>query len=118
MKTKKSLLIVAVLLLAAITVQVFALAAVQAVSCVPSLSFTGTTANVGVSASGNPTDSLSVYVTLKRGNVLIDGWSDTGTGTIDFSATAAVVKGQTYTVTATLTVNGVRQNPVSVSGTC
>jgi len=83
------------------------------------LTFSGTAATGSVSVDGNSSsDTISVYVELWRGNILIKSWTDSGTGSIDSSRTATVAHGKTYTLKAYATINGVSLPMASVTRTC
>lgn len=54
---------------------------------------------------------------LWQGSTLIASWNKTGTGRVDFSETATIVNGLSYTLTVSGTVDGVAFTPRSVTKT-
>lgn len=83
----------------------------------PVLSFSGTTANCSVLVT-SPTKQINVTLSLWQGNILIDSWSGSGTTVVSVQGTASVVKGRTYTLQATGTVDGEPINAAPVTRTC
>lgn len=85
----------------------------------PSLSFSKTTATCAVDCRGNSSsDALAVTLTLRENGTLVAGWSDSGTGSVTLSKPYAATSGASYTLTLSYSINGVAQDPVSVSATC
>lgn len=83
------------------------------------LTFTGTTANCTLFYNcQKSTDTVSAEVDLMHNGTSLQHWSPSGTGSLALSETVAVEKGKTYTLVAVITVNGEKQNPVSISKTC
>lgn len=77
-------------------------------TCRAYLSFTGTTANCSIRVKGSSGDAIEATLVLcdKQGNEIMT-WSDlSGTSSLSFSGKASVVRGQTYTLTASATVEG------------
>ena len=81
------------------------------------LSFCGTTGNCAVLVT-SPTKQIDVTLSLWQGNILIDSWSGSGTTVVSVQGTASVVKGRTYTLQATGTVDGEPITVVPVTRTC
>ena len=71
----------------------------------PTLSFSGTTANCSVSITeiGKP---INATLQLWHGNTLIKSWSGNGTNHLIISGTCKVMRGQSYTLKASGTING------------
>lgn len=84
--------------------------------CLLKLEFSGTNANCSVKILGSGT--INATLELWHGSTLIASWSDTGTNRLTISGTAAVLHGQTYTLTVTGTVSGVMINATPVTKTC
>lgn len=85
----------------------------------PSIAFDGTTAQCSVSVTADHTsDNITIVVKLWRNNQCIKTWDDSGTGYLIFDKTTTVTKGYAYTLTADVTLDGVRQPTASVTGTC
>lgn len=63
-------------------------------------------------------DKIAVTVTLCEGSTWIASWNDSGTGYLHFSKNKTVTRGKTYTLTADATINGVKQQTVSITGKC
>ena len=82
-----------------------------------SLTFDGTTATCETMVISG-TDSLNVTMTLKRGNIVIARWSDSGTGIISMVEHCSVTKGVTYTLEVSGTRNGVAFEAQPVIRTC
>lgn len=109
----------AVLLLLALVFPVSAQAAQRLAIARPSITFSGTTATCSVSARGNSTkDSISLTAKLYNGSTCIATWTDSGTGSLNFSKTKTVQSGNTYKLTADVTINGTALATASASGTC
>lgn len=82
----------------------------------PTLRIDGTTAFCGVTYhSGNKDTEISVTLTLKQGEKIIDSWSDSGRGLVIISETSTVERGKTYDLVLNATVNGKEQPEVVVS---
>lgn len=88
-------------------------------SIVPSLTFSGKTANCGVDiVSTNTSDSISATIKLCRGTEVLETWYESGDGYIFFSDTYTVDKTGTYKLTADVTINGTTYPTVSKTATC
>lgn len=88
-----------------------------AMSCVPTLSFKGTTANckVVISSAGKQIDAR---LELWHGNTRLASWSDSAVSWLTISGTYPVVSGKTYTLKVFGTVGGSAITVTPVSGTC
>lgn len=79
-------------------------------SCVPTMTFTGTTANCkadiraqrGSAISG----TLTLYHVVNGKEVEVTHWSLSGTTNLSTTKTSSVTKGETYKLTISVTVNG------------
>ena len=87
---------------------------------IPGLSFSGTTATCSLKVfAEHTTDSIVATVTLKHGSSTVKQWSNlTDDGILDFSDTASVLHGETYTMQVTLTINGSPYPVADVTKTC
>lgn len=94
-------------------------AATYALSIRPQLSFSGTTANCGVTVVGNTmSEHIEVEMKLMHGSTCVATWSADSYGYVVMKETTGVTKGQTYELVVAVTVNGVSKTPVTHSGTC
>lgn len=88
----------------------------------PALSFSETTAYCSIYVPcSNKTDSVSVVLTLWRGQEVIDSWSDASTSNQHYakiSEKATVVKGQSYKLVAEIYINGEIAASAPATGTC
>ena len=86
----------------------------------PGLSFSGTKATCSLEVyAPYATDSITASITLKRGNTLVKQWTNlTDSGIMDFSDTANVSHGQTYTMHVTLSINGISYTVTDITKTC
>ena len=85
----------------------------------PALTFSGSTATCACSISGDSSgDEIEIDVYLYMGSTLVESWSDSGYGDIDFEETCTVTRRKTYKLTVVATINGEEQSPVSVTATC
>lgn len=118
MKRKGLILLIAVMLLASMPICALA-STLRSIAIVPGLKFTETTANCTVFVGGNdPYDEIEVEVKLWRGNTCLKTWTESGLGYLTFSDTWRVSRNYDYTLTATVKINGILQNPVSISKRC
>lgn len=84
-----------------------------------SLSFSGETANCRVIASAdNMNHEISATVKLYHGNTCLHTWYVSDYGILDFSETWPVSSGNTYKLTADVTINGTTYPTVSTTGSC
>lgn len=81
------------------------------------LTFSGTTAY----CSGSVSD-LNRYIvatmTLSHGNTVVGSWSGNGTSYVDLYGSCSVVKGQSYTLVISGTVDGVPFSTTPYTRTC
>lgn len=86
----------------------------------PGLSFSGTTATCSLEVyAPHASDLITASVTLKHGNSIIKQWTNlTDLGDMDFSDTATVSHGQTYTMQVTLSINGISYTVADITKTC
>lgn len=89
----------------------------RAIQIRPALTFNGTTATCEVLVVSG-TDDLDVTMTLKRGNTVLDSWSESGTGYVLMTEHYTVTKGVTYTLQISGTRNGVPFEAQPVTRTC
>lgn len=88
------------------------------ISVIPDLTFSGGYANCVAHIQANySTDSIRVFAQLSREGSLIATWGDLGTGYLYFSEKAPVSQRGEYTLTITVTINNVKQAPVSITRT-
>ncbi|MCR5500277.1 MAG: hypothetical protein K6F31_07775 [Acetatifactor sp.] len=89
-------------------------------SYTPSLSFSGTTATCKLKViASNMSYPIEASVTLKHGNTVVKQWTNlTANGIMNFSDTAEVISGNTYTMQVTLKINGVSHNVTDIVKTC
>ena len=95
-------------------------AASMAYSAFPGLSFNGTTYTCSLTVyGGHSTDSIEATVTLKRGSTVVSQWTNlTANGYMNFSDTANVEHGKTYTMQVSLKINGVSYSVADITKTC
>ena len=90
----------------------------RAALVIPRLRFSGTTAVCEVDVYGDSdADSISVTLALWHDGDLVTSWYRSGSGTVSIDEPAAVVRGETYTLTATAKINGTWLDTISVEGT-
>ena len=83
------------------------------------LSFSGNTANCGFDyVAENINTTISVTMILWDGTTLVGSWSNSGTGYVSVSGTAAVTSGVTYRLAAYVVVNGDITPTLDKWGTC
>lgn len=116
---RKVALILAFVMLLSIPVSAQAAVTPRIYTAVPGLWFEGTTANCSLTVSGNNTsDSITAIVKLWQGDTCLALWVPRAEGYMFFSDTWSVTAGEEYVLTADITINGVKQPSLSVSGTC
>ena len=114
---KKKATTLAVILVLSVLLSTPAYALQEATTCVPRLTFEGTTAYCDVIVS-SPSNKISVTVQLWQDNTLVTSWPASATSILSFSETYPVVKGQTYTLKVTGTIAGIPFTGPEVSGVC
>lgn len=91
----------------------------RALTIKPQMAFSGTTATCEVTVVGNNmSEHIEVEMELMYGNTCIASWYADSYGFVNLERTANVTKGRTYDLVVTVTVAGVRNDPVSINGTC
>lgn len=114
---KKRILAMVSALMIILTIPAYAVQS-RAPAVLPSLSFSGTTATCDVLATSDGiTDDIYLEIELWRGSVKIEDWTASGEGFIDFSETASVAKGNTYTLKVYAEINNVEITPVNLTKT-
>lgn len=102
-----------------ISMPVHAFATPRATITSPKLSFSGTTATCKVTIVGNNTSEyIQATMKLMNGTTCIATWNASGYGYVTMTKTATVTKNRSYTLVLDVSINGVQQDPASVSGTC
>lgn len=114
MKKQSISFFIVVLLILSLTVP--AIAASRAVDAHPTLTIkNGVAYCQGKCDSGNPTDRISLVLTLKEGASVIDTWTANGTEYVSISENCPVKSGRTYTLILTAKINGIPLKSRSVS---
>ena len=82
----------------------------------PGLSFTGDRANCSLNVLGdNSNENISATIKLMKGTTCLKTWSASDVGSLNFKETASAPRGATYTLMATVTIDGKTQSPISTS---
>ena len=116
MKRRILAMFLAMLLVAIIPVSA---ATPRATGAVPTLTFSGTTANCGITVmADNTTDTIEVTLKLWHGTRCLATWTADGSGYLRVRETATVTSGLTYRLTADVVLNDVAQPQTSVSARC
>lgn len=89
----------------------------RAKQVVPTLTFSGTTANCSVTIMELGKD-INATMSLWCGNTLVDYWSGNAANMLTLGGSCPVVKGQTYTLKVSGTIGGVLFNGVPIIATC
>ena len=89
----------------------------RAAKAVPSLSFEGATANCTVSITDFGGE-IKATLTLWNGNRVVDSWYGEGTSILRITGSCEVVKGVSYSLRVTGTIDGVPFEGNAVYGTC
>ena len=114
---RKVALLMAIILVVSMPLTVSA--APRALGINPTLAFDGTTATCEVAVVGNNmSEHIQVVMKLMHGNTCVKAWMNDDYGYVYMLTYANVTKGQTYTLRIEVSVNGVDQQPVYISGTC
>lgn len=83
------------------------------------LSFSGSTANCTlVVRTENSDDEIEVTMQLWQDDLCRATWTADGSGYLRMSKTKTVTRGETYTLTANVTINGILQPEIIVSEKC
>lgn len=88
----------------------------RALSIAPGLRVSGSTAHCELTVSTDYTTSdIDAVIKLWNGSSCVATWNRSGTGFLSFYETKTVIAGNTYTLTADVTVDGVAKPRVSIS---
>lgn len=91
----------------------------RAITAIPSLTFSGTTANCFADCKGgNSSDKVNITITLYQGTTFIKSWSGSGVGRLYISGDCKVEKGKTYDLVLEYSINGVEKPSITVTNTC
>lgn len=82
-----------------------------------SLNFNGTTAVCSATIT-EPNKNIVATMTLKHGSSVVGSWSGSGKSVVNLYGTCQVVKGQTYTLVISGTVDGTSFSSTPYSKTC
>lgn len=82
-----------------------------------SLDFSGTTATCTTTVNQLGA-SIDITMSLYRGTSLVKTWTKSGANKVTLSKTRSCISGQTYTLEADVTVNGVSVNVTPITKTC
>ena len=83
----------------------------------PGLTFEGTTAKCSVTVIADKTnDKITVTTKLWKGSSCIAIWNSSGNGYVNVAYTKNVTSGATYKLTVDVTINGIPEPTVSISG--
>ena len=104
-------------LLLAFVLSISAAAAEVRSTVVPTLAFSGSTANCSVRVVNNQA-SIEVVLELWDDDQLIDSWEASGVSYVSIEETCRVVRRSTYTLKAYGTFNGVSFSETSVTKMC
>ena len=111
-------LITAIILFVSIPLTAYA-AAPRALMISPQLSFNGTTASCSLTVTANSVnDEIEAVIKLWSGSTCLKTWTAEGNGYLFFCEEYNATKNKEYTLTATVTINGVEETTASVSKTC
>ena len=115
---KKRLVTVIMVLVMVIAQGMIASAAeVRTSQIVPTLSFSGTTANCKVSIT-QAGKKLEATLELWNGSTLVDSWTASASTRLVINETCTVVRGQTYTLKVSGTIGGEAFEGTPVSAKC
>lgn len=96
--------IFALVLVLSLSLGISAQAATWAASINPRIEFNGTSATCIVSVRGEAGDAITVRAKLWQGNTCLKDWQVSGVGNVTLSKSAVVVRGETYRLTADVTI--------------
>lgn len=115
---KKRFLIVTLVLTLLMAAPAYAISP-RAPSIQAALTFEGTTATCQLAVHADHiTDEIYATVELRKGNTSIDSWEVSGAGIVSLKESASVVKGNTYTLVANVSINGTAYSPYEISRVC
>lgn len=115
---KKAIILVLTLMLVASILILPASATARTLTIIPSLEFSGTTAYCDLTVVANPDEEIRATIKLWHGSTCLKGWTVTDEYSLDFLGTCPVVSGQTYRMTADVSIDGVAKPQVSQTRTC
>ena len=85
----------------------------------PNLSFTGSTANCSVTVlAASTTDEIELSIALWYGRYWVERWDVFGNGIVNWEDSVTVTRGNTYTLTVDVTINGEYLDQVYITETC
>lgn len=115
MKLKMLALVLVFALLLPVAVQA---ATPRVTSCTPNITFHGTTASchVGIYAD-TMSDEIEATITLATGKTIVNIWTVSANGYLNFSETVTVEYGKTYVMSVNYWVNGEKLTTAITSGT-
>ena len=114
---RKTALLLAIILI--LSMPLSAAAAPRSLEVEYTLDFSGTTAICEATVTGErPSDYVEVLLKLMHGPYCVGTWYDSSNYYVDLQGTTTVIKGDTYKLVVEVTINGVKQEPVSVSEVC
>lgn len=114
----RRILTLAVLLTVVLAISVQAMEP-RVISAKPRLSFNGTTAICSATCTGNGTnDVVEATMTLYRGSIYVDSWSDMGTGRLYLYGEHAAISGKEYKLVLEYSINGEEKPSVYVIKIC
>ena len=113
---KKRILALTMILVLALAIS--AQAAMWSASINPRIEFNGTSATCIVSVRGEVGDAITVRAKLWQGSACLKDWQASGVVSVILSKPATVVKGETYRLTADVTIDGVKHPTKAYSATC
>ena len=115
---KKRILILSALFILVFTMSAQALEP-RTTTSKPILSFSGMTAYCAVECAGESTsDEVKATLTLYQGTTYVDSWSGSGKGCASLSGSCKVMRGKTYKLVLTYSVNGNSKPSVFTTGSC
>ncbi len=119
MRKRRIYVLVPLLLIFMLIVQTAQAAGPRSYTSGPFLNFEGSTAHCSAYHAGHPTtDTISMTLTLYQNNEYVDSWSTSGNGYATLSGECPVEYGKTYRLELSVSINGVAQPTLSVTGTC
>lgn len=118
MKRHISIVVILALLLLSVTPIVNA-QSTRIIQTQYSFSISGTTGLCELTVSGNSTtSSISATIKISDGDRCIRTWTPTGTGFLSFSDTVSLAKGNEYTMTVDVTIDGKAEPTYAITKSC
>lgn len=84
----------------------------------PYLSFSGTTACCELNITANAASTIEATMELWRGSTFIESWTDSATTRLYMNENHSVSKGESYTLKAYGTIDGVSFTAAEITKTC